>query len=144
MIALEHVLMTKNIIYLGMWPTSYILRTDMKIEYFFFNVDFGQKLTGIERSSFKRAILFAEYLNIIPHFVTANLNLNLRKNWQHYQNIGWIPEKSHLLNVYEDIRKKTKNNVKKNELSFDGFEVKYISDTHRRFYKNDKKFTMYV
>lgn len=128
-----------------MWPTSYILRTDMKPEYFFFNIDFGQKLTGIERSSFKRAILFAEYLNIIPHFVTANLNLNLRKNWQHYQNIGWVPKESKLFNIYEDIMHIERgNDLEPTQIAYDEYTVKEISDTHQRFYKKNKNFNMYV
>lgn len=118
----------------------------MNSEYYFFNVDIGLKLTGIERSSFKRAILFAEYLDIVPNFVTVNLNLNLRENWEHYKHIGWIPQQSQLFNVYEDIRKKKMDvaDIKRPELIFDGFEVKDISDTHQRFYKKDKKFNMYV
>lgn len=128
-----------------MWPTSYILRTDMKPEYFFFNIDFGQKLTGIERSSFKRAILFAEYLNIIPHFVTANLNLNLRKNWQYYQNIGWVPKESKLFNVYEDIMHIERgNDLEPTQIAYDEYTLKEISDTHQRFYKKNKNFNMYV
>lgn len=128
-----------------MWPIYYILRAEMNSEYFFFNVDFGQKLTGIERSSFKRSILFCEYLNIIPNFVTANLNLNLRKNWQHYQRIGWVPKQSKLFNVYEDIMQIERGkDLESTKIAYDEYFMKEISDTHQRFYKKNKNFNMYV
>lgn len=118
----------------------------MNSEYYFFNVDIGLKLTGVERSSFKRAILFSEYLDIVPKFVTVNLNLNLRRNWEHYKNIGWVPQQSQLVNIYEDIRKNNivVEDIKIQELRFDGLDIKDISETHQRFYKKDKKFNMYV
>ena len=47
---------------------------------YFLNVDFGKKLTGIERSSLKRAYLFINYLNSIPVFITSKFNLDLNDN----------------------------------------------------------------
>lgn len=71
--------------------------------YYFCNINFGEKLTGIERSSFKRALLFEKYLNITPHFITANLNINIRKNWEHFKTIGWVPKNSQHINIYDNI-----------------------------------------
>ena len=59
---------------------------------YFLNVDLGRKLTGIERSSLKRAFLFINYLNITPIFITSKFNLDLNNNIKYYKEIGWFPE----------------------------------------------------
>lgn len=118
-----------------------------KSKIYFCNIDFGHKLTGIERSSFKRAILFDEYLNITPDFITSKFNLNLRKNWLHYKKIGWIPKGSNLINVYEDILgfyEEDKNQSNDFSLSFNDGELKVISDTHERFYKKNSSLNLYI
>lgn len=117
----------------------------MNPKYYFFNIDFGQKLTGIERSSFKRAVLFSEYLNKSVIFVTANLNLSLKKNWQHYKEIGWVPKTSKLLNVYDDIMQLDLGaGLDVGRVNTDDYDEEPISDTHVRYYKKDRKFNMYI
>jgi len=117
----------------------------MKNKYYFFNIDFGKKLTGIERSSFKRAILFEKHLNIIPNFITANLNLNLLDNWEHYKKIGWVPKGSNLVNVYNDIMDLDSGRyLKEHSIKKLQFDIKNITETHDRFYKKDNNFNMYV
>lgn len=117
----------------------------MNPKYYFFNIDFGQKLTGIERSSFKRAVLFSEYLNKSVIFVTANLNLSLQKNWQHYKEIGWVPKTSKLLNIYDDIMQLDLGaGIDIVRVNTDDYDEELISDTHVRYYKKDRKFNMYI
>lgn len=118
----------------------------MKNKYYFLNIDFGKKLTGIERSSFKRAILFSKYLNIIPDFITANLNLKLRENWCHYQDIGWVPKECELINIYEDIMETHLGEfIDAADLShLDDFETIIISDTHERKISQKNSVKMYV
>lgn len=119
----------------------------MKNKIYFCNVDFGTRLTGIERSSFKRAILFKKYLNKTPYFITVSFNLQLRENWDHYKKIGWIPKECKLFNLYEDILNLGENDTVKTaptSLILEDGNLKDISETHARFYKHNSSFNMYL
>lgn len=70
---------------------------------YFCNIDFGRRLTGIERSAMRRANLFVEHLGIVPCMLTSALNLHAQESWRHYQSIGWVNEKVPLRNVYDEL-----------------------------------------
>lgn len=115
---------------------------------FFLNIDFGVKLTGIERSSLKRALLFVNHLNIIPTFITSKLNLNLQENVNKLKEIGWMPEKCQVVNVYDELRSR---GTPKNQLysPFDvldvkDFEVVEVNEKHQRYFSKNGNFSMYV
>ncbi|EPF75561.1 glycosyltransferase [Acinetobacter rudis] len=115
---------------------------------YFLNVDFGIKLTGIERSSLKRAFLFKNYLNILPVFITSKLNVNLQKNIQHLKKIGWMPQKCQVVNVYEHLRYHDSNDKSSSpqflSLNVDDFEVVEMNEKHQRFRSKSGNFSMYV
>lgn len=72
-------------------------------ECYFCNQDFGATLTGVERSSLKRANLFVEHLGQVPHMLTLKFNLQARRHWQHYQALGWVSEQVGLTNLYDTL-----------------------------------------
>lgn len=115
---------------------------------YFLNVDFGLKLTGIERSSLKRAFLFKNYLNIYPIFITSKLNVNLQKNVKHLKDIGWMPRECEVINVYDYLRYRG-NNIKRlgsqiSSLDTQNFEVIDVSEKHQRYRSRTENFSTYV
>lgn len=72
-------------------------------KYYFCNVDFGKRLTGIEHASIKRANLFIRHLGVVPCMLTRALNLDVHLNWQHYKQIGLVDPEVPLLSLYDDL-----------------------------------------
>lgn len=77
----------------------------MNTKFYFCNYKIEGGLTGIELSSFKRSLLFEEYLNIIPDFITVNLSVNNHISWNEHKKRGLVPKNSHHINMYDDYMK---------------------------------------
>lgn len=69
---------------------------------YFCNVSIEGRLTGIEYSSFKRALLFFNYLGIVPHFITVKRSVNGYFFWEKIKERGLVPKDSLHINVYDD------------------------------------------
>lgn len=112
------------------------------------HVDFGKKLTGVERSALKRAHLFNNQLNLPVIFITCKLNIDLSENVENLRKIEWMPLNSKVINVYDDLRESSgvynANNEIFKEIDKDNFKVSLINDKHERWYSIDDKFNMYV
>lgn len=115
---------------------------------FFLNIDFGEKLTGIERSALKRACLFKNHLNNVPVFITSKLNLNLEKNILNLKEIGWMPQECQVINVYDELRNRG-NSIPQlanqlDSLKSEDYDVVEVNDRHQRFFSKIGNFSMYV
>ena len=117
---------------------------------YFLNVDFGKNLTGIERSSLKRACLFKNYLNITPIFLCSKLNLELDEQVERYKKIGWMPESCQVINVYDDLRKRSSGNLAvplEPQLKYyraDDFKVIDINEKHQTYTTEHSSMLMYI
>lgn len=115
---------------------------------YFLNVDFGGKLTGIERSALKRACLFKNHLNNIPVFITSKLNLNLEKNILNLKKIGWMPEECQVINIYDELRNRGISTCQLvnqfDSFNSEDYEIVDINDRHQRFFSKTGNFSMYV
>jgi poly(glycerol-phosphate) alpha-glucosyltransferase len=113
---------------------------------YFLNIDFGEKLTGIERSSLKRAHLFKNYLNITAIFLCSKLNFSLNTNIKKYKEIGWMPNDCQVINVYDDLREKL-SNAPKNQLKYymdDDFNIIDVNSKHQRYKSKNSALSMYI
>lgn len=111
---------------------------------YFLNVDFGKKLTGIERSSLKRAYLFINYLNSIPVFITSKFNLDLNDNINYYKEIGWFPEACKVINVYDDLCNRENYTSITSFYSKENYEVIDVNEKHQRYIGENGNVSMYV
>src|SRR5699024_2512571 len=71
--------------------------------YYFCNVNFGWRLTGIEHSSIKRANLFVEHLAITPVMLARNLNTEAQEIWANLKEQGVVNPHVPLINMYEEL-----------------------------------------
>lgn len=111
---------------------------------YFLNVDFGRKLTGIERSSLKRAYLFINYLNITPIFITSKFNLDLNNNIKYYKEIGWFPEGCKVVNVYDDLCSRNNYTSITSFYSKENYEVIDVNEKHQRYIGSENDVSMYI
>ena len=70
----------------------------------FLNLNFGKKMTGIEFSSFQRAKLFIEYLNINPLMISAKYNPQMHLNISQLKRINKIHSKLNFINLHDVIQ----------------------------------------
>lgn len=112
------------------------------------HVDFGKKLTGVERSALKRAHLLNNQLNMPVVFVTCKLNIDLNQNVRILKEIKWMPFNSKIINVYDDLRENSSLNSVGGEvdkgINREDFNVVFLNDKHERWYSFDDRFNMYV
>lgn len=112
---------------------------------YFLNIDFGKKLTGIERSSLKRAHLFIKHLDILPVFVTSKFNLDLIENIDYYKKIGWFPQDCKIINVYDELCERNKSNLNRSFFySEDDYEIRDVNKNHQRFIGRESNISLYV
>lgn len=115
------------------------------MSFYFCNIDFGKKLSGVERSSMKRSILFNKYLNIDPIFLSTNLNLEIVENWEHYKKINWISDYTCHFNLYYEFLDLKRGEDYKKSLFCIGDDILVrVNELHDRVYDSNRKMKMYI
>ena len=94
-------------------------------DFYFFNSKIDGRISGVEYSSFKRAVLFQRNYENKVIFVTLNLSVNNYIFWNKYVSLDLIPKNSTHLNVYDDYMR-LEDNVLINSTSIDYKKVNKI------------------